>query len=151
MSKTRSVAIVPPLGCVNAAMAGIIAIKTGLECHQVESSDAANADMSLFRLVRCRLSVEERKDDCASERLERRELRRRGRLGEDGRTPSANVEARFNILWRKRDGICEPGASPFDGASSMIRYQKTEEATLGWTAACSRLRERHDVAGLSHA
>lgn len=112
-----------------------MAIKTGLECHQVESSDAASADMSLFRLVRCRLSVEERKDDCASERLERRELRRRGRFGEDGRTPSANVDARFSILWRRREGIWEPVASPFDGAPSMIRYQCTEEATF----ACSLL------------
>jgi hypothetical protein len=105
MSKTKSVAMVPPLGCVKAATAGIMAMRTGLECHQVESSDAARADMSLFRLVRCRLSVEERKDCCASERLERRELRRRGKFGEDGRAPSANVDARFNILWRKRDGI----------------------------------------------
>lgn len=142
MSKTRSVAMVPPLGCVKAATAGIIAMKTGLECHHVESSDAANMDVSLFRLTRCRLSVEERKDCCASERLERSELRRRGRFGEGGRTPSANVDARFSILWRKRDGIWEPVAWPSGVAPSIVGGQKKQWST----AACSRQRGRDGVA-----
>jgi hypothetical protein len=49
MRRTRSVAIVPPLGCVNAATAGIMAMKTGLECHHVVSSGDASLDMSSFR------------------------------------------------------------------------------------------------------
>jgi hypothetical protein len=129
MRRTRSVAIVPPLGCVNAATAGIMAMKTGLECHHAVSSGDASLDISSFRLVLCRLSVEERKDCCASEKLDRRELRRRrrsGGAGGEGRAPSVKVAARFNILWRSREGIWEPEAWLSAGALSMAK-----EATLG--------------------
>jgi hypothetical protein len=37
--------------------------------------------------------------------VDKRELRRRGVFGVAGRTPSANVEARLNILWRNWAGI----------------------------------------------
>jgi hypothetical protein len=128
MRRTRSVAIVPPLGCVNAATAGIMAMKTGLECHHVVSSGDASLDMSSFRLVLCKLSVEERKDCCASEKLDRRELRRRRRSGEEGRAPSVKVAARFNIFWRRREGIWEPEAWLSAGALSMAKKQR-------WVAA----------------
>jgi hypothetical protein len=128
MRRTRSVAIVPPLGCVNAATAGMMAMKTGLECHHVDSSEDASLDMSSFRLVRCRLSVEERKDCCASEKLDSSELRRRRRFGEEGRAPSVKVEARFNILCRRREGIWEPAAWLSAGALSMAKKQR-------WVAA----------------
>ena len=88
---------VPPCGCINAATAGTMATKTELECSQEEwSSETVARSMSLFRSVR-RLSLEDRVD--------KRELRRRGVFGVAGRTPSANVEARLNILWRNWAGI----------------------------------------------
>jgi hypothetical protein len=90
-SKTISVARVPPCGCINAATAGTIAMKTELECNQEESSEDVVRSMSLFRIVR-RLSVEDRVD--------KTELRRRGLFGVADRTPSAKVEARLNILCR---------------------------------------------------
>lgn len=118
ISKTRSVAMVPPLGCINAANAGTIAMKTGLECSHEASSDAVVLAMSLFRSVR-RLSVEDRVDN--------KELRRRGVFGVAGRTPSAKVEARFSILWRSKAGI---SAWLSAGAPSIAKQRRL-------MAACS--------------
>jgi hypothetical protein len=96
-----------------------MAINTGLECSHEELSDEVGRVMSLSRAVR-RLSVEDRVDN--------RELRRRGVFGVAGRTPSATVEARLNILCRSCAGIW---ASPSAGALSIAEEQRL-------MAACSR-------------
>jgi hypothetical protein len=116
MSKTRSVARVPPCGWISAATAGTMAMNTGLECSHEESSDEAVLAMSLSRAVR-KLSVEDRVDN--------RELRRRGVFGVAGRTPSAKVEARFNILCRSCAGIW---ASPSARALSITGRLRSRAA-----------------------
>jgi hypothetical protein len=100
--------MVPPFGCIKAAIAGTIATRTGLECsHEVSAEEGVVVvlAMSLFRRVR-RLSVEDRVDSS--------ELRRRGEFGVAGPTPSAKVEARPSILCRSKEGT---SAWPSAGAS----------------------------------
>lgn len=119
-----SVANAPPFLCVNAATAGRMANTIGLECQYVGSSDDAIVSISLRELVRSKLSVEDRNECCASEKLDSTELRRRGSAGGDAGAPSAKVAARFIILWRSAEGIWEPEAWLSAGAVSMARRNR---------------------------
>lgn len=127
-SSTMSVTSVPPLGWYRAAAAGTMAIRTGLDCHHVVSSEGVSPAMSWLLLARRRLSREADGLRAGRESLEFRELRRRGTLGEDGRAASAKVDARLSIRWRNWDVVGELGAWLSAVAWSMVRKRRCKYA-----------------------
>jgi hypothetical protein len=95
--------------------------------------------------------VEDRKEYCASEWLENTELRRRERVGKDGRAPSAMVEARFSILWRSIAAWLSAGTLSMVKVRLAAAWTVDQEASsvLRCTTRRARVRDGSGAQGMA--